>query len=175
MSTVNVNRVVDASGGVLAPISSVMRNRIINGQMVLDQRNAGASVTPTNGSYTLDRWQIGASQASKFTVQQNAGSVTPPVGFTNYFAKEYPKFLMRKNINMRLLSLSAAGLKIKKKYGRQYLTTSLNMLRFPSFQSVAILPVEIKSKYNPTPNLFGSAYGKDFPYEIHFILIGDYK
>ena len=37
--------------------------------------------------------------------------------------------------------------KIKKKYGSQYLTTSLNMLRFPSFQSVAILPVKIKSKY----------------------------
>jgi hypothetical protein len=84
MSTLNVNKIADASGGVLAPISSVMRNRIINGAMVIDQRNAGASVTPTNGSYTLDRWQIGASQASKFTVQQNAGSVTPPVGFTNY-------------------------------------------------------------------------------------------
>jgi hypothetical protein len=24
------------------------------------------------------------AQASKFSVQQNAGSVTPPVGFTNY-------------------------------------------------------------------------------------------
>ena len=61
-----------------------MRNKIINGAMMIDQRNAGASVTPTNGSYTLDRWQCQASQASKFTVQQNAGSVTPPVGFSNY-------------------------------------------------------------------------------------------
>ena len=60
------------------------RNRIINGAMVIDQRNAGASVTPTSGSYTLDRWKIYCSQASKFSVQQNAGSVTPPVGFTNY-------------------------------------------------------------------------------------------
>ena len=33
------------------------RNRIINGAMVIDQRNAGASVTPTtNLTYTLDRW-----------------------------------------------------------------------------------------------------------------------
>jgi len=60
------------------------KNRILNGQMVIDQRNAGASVTPTDGQYTLDRWKGFASQTSKYTVQQNAGSVTPPVGFTNY-------------------------------------------------------------------------------------------
>jgi len=61
-----------------------IRNRIINGAMVIDQRNAGASVTPTDQAYTLDRWQAQVSQTSKLTVQQNAGSVTPPVGFTNY-------------------------------------------------------------------------------------------
>ena len=62
------------------------KNRIINGAMVIDQRNAGASVSTTAGgfNYTLDRWNYYASQASKFTVQQNAGSVTPPVGFNNY-------------------------------------------------------------------------------------------
>ena len=86
MSQVNVNQIVDASGGVLAPISSVMRNRIINGAMVIDQRNAGASVTlgAVNPQYTLDRWFFQTSQASKLSTQQNAGSVTPPVGFTNY-------------------------------------------------------------------------------------------
>jgi hypothetical protein len=52
--------------------------------MVIDQRNAGASVTPTNGSYALDRWQAILTQASKYTIQQNASAVTPPVGFTNY-------------------------------------------------------------------------------------------
>jgi len=61
------------------------KNRIINGGMVIDQRNAGASVTAASGAtYTLDRWVTRCSQASKFTVQQNAGSVTPPVGFINY-------------------------------------------------------------------------------------------
>jgi hypothetical protein len=60
------------------------RNRIINGGMVIDQRNAGASVTPGNAVYTLDRWKTFVSQSSKFTIQQNAGSVTPPAGFTNY-------------------------------------------------------------------------------------------
>ena len=64
--------------------ASIMKNRIINGSMVIDQRNAGASVTPTNGQYLLDRWFAELDAASKFTVQQNAGSVTPPVGFTNY-------------------------------------------------------------------------------------------
>jgi hypothetical protein len=60
------------------------KNRIINGAMQIDQRNAGASVTPTSSQYTLDRWQALLTQTSKFSVQQNAGSVTPPNGFTNY-------------------------------------------------------------------------------------------
>ena len=60
------------------------RNRIINGDMRIDQRNAGASVTPATGAYTLDRWSYYSTQASKFTVQRNAGSVTPPAGYTNY-------------------------------------------------------------------------------------------
>jgi hypothetical protein len=61
-----------------------MRNRIINGAMMIDQRNAGASFTPTAASYSLDRWNTNLSQASKYSVQQNAGSVTPPAGYTNY-------------------------------------------------------------------------------------------
>jgi hypothetical protein len=66
-------------------VSEAFKNRIINGAMVIDQRNAGASVTPTNGSLGLDRWQFNMfSSAGKFSAQQNAGSVTPPVGFTNY-------------------------------------------------------------------------------------------
>jgi hypothetical protein len=60
------------------------KNRIINGAMVIDQRNAGASVTPTNGQYLVDRWVYYANQASKFTAQQNKNSVTTPLGFTNY-------------------------------------------------------------------------------------------
>ena len=58
------------------------RNRIINGAMVIDQRNAGASGIA--GSYTVDRWAYFQSATSKGTWQQNAGSVTPPVGFTKY-------------------------------------------------------------------------------------------
>jgi len=60
------------------------RNRIINGAMVFDQRNAGASVTPAGSAntYTLDRYGIYCSQSSKLTVQQ---STTAPTGFTNSY------------------------------------------------------------------------------------------
>ena len=65
-------------------VSQGFRNRIINGAMVIDQRNAGASITPTNGQFSVDRWESTLTQASKYSVQQNAGSVTPPTGFANY-------------------------------------------------------------------------------------------
>lgn len=49
--------------------------------MVIDQRNAGASITPSvNPTYGLDRWENRFSQASKYSVQQSTDS---PVGFTN--------------------------------------------------------------------------------------------
>jgi len=60
------------------------KNRIINGNIAIDQRNAGASITANNNTYGADRWQTLTSQSSKGTIQQNAGSVTPPVGFSNY-------------------------------------------------------------------------------------------
>jgi len=96
MSTVRANQILDAAGGNTAQINGMtptaqslqgFRNRIINGDMRIDQRNDGASVTAsTTGTnvYLVDRWCYNVSQASKFTAQQNAGSVTPPSGFTNY-------------------------------------------------------------------------------------------
>jgi hypothetical protein len=75
----------DASTQNTAATGFGFKNRLINGQMVIDQRNAGASVTPTvGGVYLLDRWVFSLSQSSKYSVQQNAGSVTPPTGFRNY-------------------------------------------------------------------------------------------
>ena len=57
------------------------KNRIINGDMRIDQRNAGASVTPTGDTqYTLDRYQARLTQSSKYSVQR---STTAPEGFTN--------------------------------------------------------------------------------------------
>jgi hypothetical protein len=67
-----------------APLS--YRNRIINGDMRIDQRNSGASVGSASGStaYIVDRWFFAYTQTNKMTGQQNAGSVTPPAGYTNY-------------------------------------------------------------------------------------------
>jgi hypothetical protein len=112
MSVLKVNTINDASGGsnavlygVAAPANSMgFRNRIINGNMVIDQRNAGASVTPASSAYTLDRWQVTASQASKFSVQQSS---VAPAGFTNsalitslsaYTVGAAEEFLFRQNI-----------------------------------------------------------------------------
>ena len=77
-----VDTVKDSLNNVLAPASAVFRNRIINGAMVISQYNGTTSVTPTSGSYVIDRFFITATQASKFTTQQL--SATPPMGFTNY-------------------------------------------------------------------------------------------
>jgi len=60
--------------------ASIMKNRIQNGAMTIDQRNAGASVTPTNGQYVTDRWKFLLTQASKLTAQQSS---TAPTGFNN--------------------------------------------------------------------------------------------
>jgi hypothetical protein len=76
--------IVFADGSVQSGGWTGMKNRIINGAMQIDQRNAGASITPAQNAYTIDRWRFPASQASKLTLQQNAGSVTPPTGFKNY-------------------------------------------------------------------------------------------
>ena len=59
-----------------------MRNRIINGAMRIDQRNAGASATPSNGQYTLDRWQQQMSASAKFSVQRDSSANTV-AGFTS--------------------------------------------------------------------------------------------
>ena len=74
-------------GNTLVMGSSFLRNRIINGNMTIDQRNSGAQITAANlttGSYMVDRWVYVSSQAAKFTAQQNAGAVTTATGFPNY-------------------------------------------------------------------------------------------
>ena len=70
----------------LTPQASNMQpfNRIINGAMTIDQRNAGAASANTINGYFLDRWDVSQITTGKIIAQQNAGSVTPPVGFGNY-------------------------------------------------------------------------------------------
>jgi hypothetical protein len=91
MSTLATNAITDASGGNTATINSYTptvsnmagRNRIINGDMRIDQRNAGAAVTINSSAYTypVDRFAgFGESTDGVFTLQQSS---TAPTGFTN--------------------------------------------------------------------------------------------
>ena len=80
--------IISGTSGLTFPDNSTQavgfygfKNRIINGAMVIDQRNAGASVTQTTTvQYPVDRMQIFGDVASKFTGQQ---STTVPSGFIN--------------------------------------------------------------------------------------------
>jgi len=73
-TTAYVNAITGTSG------ITGLKNRIINGAMVIDQRNAGASVTANDGVYTVDRFVYSMSASSKGTSQQ---STTTATGFTN--------------------------------------------------------------------------------------------
>jgi hypothetical protein len=85
-SSASTNIVLNTDGSAtfaqmpVGPSYFAMRNKIINGAMDIDQRNT--AVTSTN--YSVDRWFYSASQPSKATVQKNAGSITPPVGYQSY-------------------------------------------------------------------------------------------
>jgi hypothetical protein len=65
--SINADSIVTSvSGGVLGGgNASIMKNRIINGAMVIDQRNAGAAQNALGSSYiyTLDRWAYYGSTA----------------------------------------------------------------------------------------------------------------
>lgn len=74
---------------VIAPVVSSLnggpiagtRNRIINGDMRIDQRNAGAAVTLAAGdAYIIDRWNGQEDTDGGMTAQR---STTAPTGFTN--------------------------------------------------------------------------------------------
>ena len=101
MSTLKVNKIentattdggieIDNTGhvqidGLQLPTTGALsnRNKIINGDMRIDQRNAGSAVTVNTGpkTYTLDRWHANAqSSDGVFTVER---STTAPDSFTN--------------------------------------------------------------------------------------------
>jgi len=85
MSTLAVNQITDASGGATATINTFTptasnmagRNRIINGAMMIDQRNAGAAVT---SGYPVDRFFVANGTDGAFSAQQDSSA---PAGFVN--------------------------------------------------------------------------------------------
>ena len=81
--TVNADVIqTSTSGGILgAGNASIMKNRIINGAMIVSQRNGTSSVTLAAGAdqYTIDRYDVQNNTTSgAFTCQQVA---TAPAGF----------------------------------------------------------------------------------------------
>jgi hypothetical protein len=81
--SVLTDSITDSSGGVLAPSSSVFRNRILNGAMSISQGAAGATITPAVTSayatnYPVDRFQVIVGAASKLTTAQSS---VAPTGF----------------------------------------------------------------------------------------------
>jgi hypothetical protein len=58
-----------------------LRNRIINGDMRIDQRNVGANTTPTDNAYTLDRWHTQVSQTAKMTIQKMDSANSSATGY----------------------------------------------------------------------------------------------
>ena len=58
---------ITSNGG--GPLSN--RNMIINGGMMINQRYGDAADTPSDGEYTMDRWQAWMSTGSKFSVQRS--------------------------------------------------------------------------------------------------------
>ena len=89
MSTIAVNAITDASGGSTASINGYTptvsnmagRNKILNGAMVIDQRNAGASFNNSNAAaYCADRWISYGLSGAVLAIQQVTDA---PDGFTS--------------------------------------------------------------------------------------------
>jgi len=77
--------ILDGTQGITFPDTSKQynsyysfKNRIINGAMVIDQRNAGAAVT--SSTYCPDRWRVEQTTDGAFSAQQVSDA---PTGFVN--------------------------------------------------------------------------------------------
>ena len=83
--TVNTDNLTSSDGGVISPNINSLRNRIINGAMVIDQRNAGASVSvgTGTGTYTLDRWRVYHDTAITSNITAQQSSTIPTTGYVN--------------------------------------------------------------------------------------------
>jgi hypothetical protein len=96
------------------PISGT-RNRIINGDMRIDQRNAGAAVTVNASAlfYTLDRWGAGGvTSGGVFTVQRLDGQLpfSPSMLRVNVTSAATPSASQTYNLQQRIEGLNVSDL-----------------------------------------------------------------
>jgi hypothetical protein len=83
-NALTTTNVLSTSVSTINPIS--FRNRVINGDFYIDQRNSGAATTPSvDGKSPIDRWKINIVGTGRCQVGQNLGAVASPTGFTSYF------------------------------------------------------------------------------------------
>jgi hypothetical protein len=76
------DKITFSDGSTVGSGWSGFKNRIINGAMMIDQRNAGASVAlPTGEVYSIDRF-IARFSAVSYSITQSQSSVAP-TGFKN--------------------------------------------------------------------------------------------
>ena len=93
----------DGSSQNTAATGFGFKNRIINGALVIDQRNAGAVQTsPASNTYGLDRWKVNVGGGG-FNIQQNAGAVTPPAGVSFYYGVTSTSTTTASNFSVRQL------------------------------------------------------------------------
>lgn len=80
---INGTNGITYNDGTVQASAAIGKNRIINGDMRIDQRNAGVAAT-VGSDYTVDRWkfQEGGSGGQVVSVQQVTDA---PVGFSNSF------------------------------------------------------------------------------------------
>jgi hypothetical protein len=83
--TYDANQNATHTGYISAPNTFGYKNRVINGNMNVDQRNAGNSYTVPGGNstayYTVDRFAIQSYGSNVFTAQQNSGNAPASQGF----------------------------------------------------------------------------------------------
>lgn len=103
--TINGSQITfpDGSGQNTAATDFGFKNRLINGGMAVDQRNAGAAFGTSINGYGLDRWIVAVSSTGKLNGGQNYNSITPPVGFKNYIGVQSQSAYSMSNTDYYLL------------------------------------------------------------------------
>jgi len=79
--TIDASQNVSFAKSINVPNTFGFKNRIINGDMRIDQRNNSATITPITGQYSVDRWRCYLTQASKYSIQKAGTTLVP--GFSN--------------------------------------------------------------------------------------------
>jgi hypothetical protein len=82
--TVDTNQNSTFVGSVSAPNTFGFKNRIINGDIRIDQRNIGANVALTS-AYTVDRWKFDRVNGGGAQIYYGQQTTDAPAGFTNSY------------------------------------------------------------------------------------------